>query len=62
MGKQKDRSLPNGLIAGIVSAVVPLLTWLFGWSDALLGAFAAAWRFSLASSTIPRWLKGGTIG
>lgn len=57
MGKEKDRSLRNGIIAGVVSAVVvPLLTWLFGWSDAVLGALAAVWRFFLASSSIPRWL------
>jgi hypothetical protein len=42
MVKEKDRSLRNGLIAGVISAVVvPLLTWLFGWSDAVLGALAA---------------------
>jgi hypothetical protein len=57
MGKEKDRSLHNGIIAAIVGAIiVPLLTWLFGWSDAVLGALAAVWRFFLTSSSIPRWL------
>ena len=57
MTKEKDRSLRNGIIAGVVSAVVvPLLTWLFGWSDAVLGALAAVWRFFLTPSSIPRWL------
>jgi hypothetical protein len=57
MSKEKDRSLRNGVIAAIVSAVaLPVLAWLFGWLGALFDALAAVWRFFITSSPVPRWL------